>query len=188
MEDLITCPSCGGQTPADVTVCLRCFTNLESVTPPATSTLPVASATTAAPDDAAAGEPDDDQPGDDEPEDDEPEDAHDGGFDSEDDGEDGPGLLFPWGWQPVAADTPLEIGRGTRHPIAGVVAHGNISRLHARIERTGGGLSVTDLASTNGTFLNGRRLPPNVPTEAEPGDLIRFAGTLEAIVDEGVDE
>ena len=166
MEKLISCPSCGGQTPADVTVCLRCFTNLESVAQqPAASAVPVAPESTGSA-----------------PEDDAPED------DDAVDGEDGPGLLFPWGWQPVDASAPLEIGRGTSNPIPGVVAHGNISRLHARIERTGAGLSVTDLHSTNGTFLNGRRLPPNVPTMAQPGDLIRFAGTLEAIVDEGLDE
>ena len=177
MEDLITCPSCGGQTPADVTVCLRCFTNLESVTQPPASPVPSAPWNTHEPDDA------DDEPGDAAP-DDEPDDADDDAVD----GEDGPGLLFPWGWQPVDAGTPLEIGRVTRNPIPGVAAHGNVSRLHARIERTDAGLSVTDLDSTNGTFLNGRRLPPNVPTTAEPGDLIRFAGTLEAIVDEGIDE
>jgi hypothetical protein len=178
VEDLITCPSCGGQTPADVTVCLRCFTNLESVTHrPATSTVPPVSEDAHEPDDADVDELEDDEP---EGPDDEVDDEVPGG--------DGPGLLFPWGWQPVDAGTPLEIGRVTRNPIPEVAAHGNISRLHARIERAGDGLSVTDLDSTNGTFLNGRRLPPNVPTTAEPGDLIRFAGTLEAIVDEGMDE
>jgi hypothetical protein len=194
VENLINCPSCGGETPANVTVCLRCFTNLESSTssspagdvghPPADtgpaerpdvvpSTVPAPA--TAAPDQPRADD-DEDLPSYAEPASD------------EDIPDDAAGLLFPWGWLPVEPGNPLQVGRGGANPVPGFEAHQNLSRLHARIERTEGGLSVTDLQSTNGTFLNGRRLTPGVPTEARPGDLLRFAATLEAIVDEGSEE
>ena len=176
MDDVINCSSCGGETPANVGVCLQCFTNLDAIGQTSDAPVSVAPPTEAprsaipappAPGPAAAPAPvaDDDEDKD--------------GYDS-----DGPGLLFPWGWQPVGPDRPLEIGRETAVPLPEVASHGNISRLHARIERTGRGLSLTDLGSTNGTFLNGRRLAPHVATEAQAGDLIRFAATLEAIVDD----
>ncbi len=38
-----------------------------------------------------------------------------------------------------------------------------VSRQHARIEYDGQAFRVVDLNSTNGTFLGGQRLPPNVP-------------------------
>lgn len=42
-----------------------------------------------------------------------------------------------------------------------VVADGNISRAHARLELADGSVVVTDLGSTNGTYINGHALPPN---------------------------
>lgn len=42
-----------------------------------------------------------------------------------------------------------------------VVADGNISRAHARLELADNTVLVTDLGSTNGTFINGRALPPH---------------------------
>jgi hypothetical protein len=38
---------------------------------------------------------------------------------------------------------------------------------------------VTDLGSTNHTFVDGRALPPNVPTELLPGQVLRLAASLE---------
>lgn len=42
-----------------------------------------------------------------------------------------------------------------------VVADGNISRAHARLELEGDSVVVTDLGSTNGTSINGHALPPH---------------------------
>lgn len=47
-------------------------------------------------------------------------------------------------------------------------------RWHAQIERKDDGYWLTDLKSTNGTRLNGRRLPPNQPQELHDGDVIAF--------------
>jgi hypothetical protein len=39
-----------------------------------------------------------------------------------------------------------------------VITDGNTSRHHAQIHRAGSGFVITDLGSTNGTFINGERL------------------------------
>jgi pSer/pThr/pTyr-binding forkhead associated (FHA) protein len=53
-----------------------------------------------------------------------------------------------------------------------------ISRTHAVIRRSGDGLTIQDLASTNGTWLNKERLPPFLPKPLKPGDHVRL-GLLE---------
>ena len=48
---------------------------------------------------------------------------------------------------------------------------GSVSSRHAQLERTGGSWRLTDLQSTNGTFVNGRRIQS---VEVNSGDRIRF--------------
>jgi hypothetical protein len=50
----------------------------------------------------------------------------------------------------------------------GAKGHG-VSRRHARLALGPGGLLVTDLGSTNGTFVNGVRLAPGEPTRLSSG-------------------
>ena len=52
-----------------------------------------------------------------------------------------------------------------------------VSRQHAQISWDGVRAVVTDLGSTNGTFVNGRRLAPNVPEPLQPGDRVSFGAT-----------
>jgi hypothetical protein len=47
-----------------------------------------------------------------------------------------------------------------------------ISRQHARLTRTPGGMVLEDLGSTNGTFVNGERLTS--PRLLQPGDTLGF--------------
>lgn len=49
-----------------------------------------------------------------------------------------------------------------------------VSSTHARLEKKDGKLLVTDLDSTNGTYINERRLVPGFPIPAEPGSLLIF--------------
>jgi hypothetical protein len=51
-----------------------------------------------------------------------------------------------------------------------------VSRRHARIEKVGQVVQVTDLGSTNGSFLEGRRLDAHTPTAWVPGTALRIGG------------
>lgn len=50
----------------------------------------------------------------------------------------------------------------------------SVSRIHARFDKQGDAVLLTDLNSTNGTFKNGLRMQPQETVEIEPGDEIRF--------------
>ncbi len=50
----------------------------------------------------------------------------------------------------------------------------SVSRIHARFDKQGNTILLTDLNSTNGTFKNGLRMQPQETVEIEPGDEIRF--------------
>jgi len=47
-----------------------------------------------------------------------------------------------------------------------------VSRLHAVLKREGTQVRVMDLGSSNGTYLNGKRLKPNVDQILEHGDML----------------
>lgn len=55
-----------------------------------------------------------------------------------------------------------------------VLADDSVSRIHARFERVGDTIQLTDMNSTNGTYRNGLRMQPQETVEIEPGDEIRF--------------
>lgn len=55
-----------------------------------------------------------------------------------------------------------------------VLTDDSISRLHARLEKQGEKIFLTDMNSTNGTYKNGLRMEPSETIEIEPGDEIRF--------------
>ena len=52
-----------------------------------------------------------------------------------------------------------------------------VSRRHAIISAQNGGFVLEDLASANGTFVNGQRLQAEAPTPIRHGDELKF-GTL----------
>ena len=56
------------------------------------------------------------------------------------------------------------------------IAHGTTSTRHAQVSCNDGRIAVTDMKSTNGTYVNGRRIDPNVPTPLHDGDKVRFGG------------
>ncbi len=74
------------------------------------------------------------------------------------------GTLFPLG------DLPCTVGRGSSCQLQ--LDFQRISREHARFELRDGALLLTDLGSTNGTFLNHRRLEEPEPLDV--GDIIHF--------------
>ncbi|XP_052138797.1 uncharacterized protein LOC127757328 [Oryza glaberrima] len=55
-----------------------------------------------------------------------------------------------------------------------VLSIATVSGTHARLEKKKGSLLVTDLDSTNGTYIKERRLTPGFPTPIDPGSLLIF--------------
>ncbi len=49
-----------------------------------------------------------------------------------------------------------------------------VSRKHAVIHHAGADYTVEDMGSTNGTFINRKRIQPHAPETIKPGDEVRF--------------
>lgn len=67
----------------------------------------------------------------------------------------------------------------SRQPDIDLNEHGavemGVSGLHAAIQHTGDGVQIVDMGSTNGTYVNGRRLIPNQTYILRDGDEIRLS-------------
>lgn len=72
--------------------------------------------------------------------------------------------------------TALRIGRSTDNQL--VLNDPEVSSFHAEILPQGQGHIIVDLASRNGTFVNGERLLPKTPRRLNYGDTIRFGETV----------
>ncbi len=68
---------------------------------------------------------------------------------------------------------PFTIGKMAGY-VDCVLTDDSISRLHARIEKQGDKIFLTDMNSMNGTYKNGLRMEPSETVEIVPGDEIRF--------------
>lgn len=64
-----------------------------------------------------------------------------------------------------------------------VVAHGSLSRRHARLRLSDGRLTIEDLGSTNGTIVDGMRLPPETPRPLRDGAQV-LLGEIRFVVSE----
>ncbi|HUI67247.1 MAG TPA: FHA domain-containing protein [Nitrospirota bacterium] len=53
-------------------------------------------------------------------------------------------------------------------------AESGVSRKHAVIHRSGNVYTIEDMGSTNGTYVNKKRIQPHVPQTITPGDELRF--------------
>ncbi len=72
----------------------------------------------------------------------------------------------------VSPEGPTLIGRSSEADWP--IPEPSMSRRHASIMRKGDDWFVTDLASTHGTFVNDRRLEPNLPVPLRNSDVITF--------------
>lgn len=68
----------------------------------------------------------------------------------------------------------VNIGQGSQNDL--VLPDDSVSTAHARLEYENGHWRLTDLGSTNGTFVEGVRLAPQVPTPLSYGHAVRFGG------------
>lgn len=79
-----------------------------------------------------------------------------------------PGTVYP------LEGEQLIIGRDPSNAI--VINDPEVSRRHARLMLQGGRYVLEDLGSTNGTFVNGRRL--SAPYVLKPGDVVSLGETI----------
>ncbi|MDQ2646504.1 MAG: sigma-54-dependent Fis family transcriptional regulator, partial [Myxococcota bacterium] len=71
---------------------------------------------------------------------------------------------------------PLELGRSDL--ANGELLDGMISRKHARLTFVDGEWLVEDLASLNGTFVNGKRITAEAPSPLPVAGVVRIGGAL----------
>ncbi len=83
-------------------------------------------------------------------------------------------LNGPFGRIDLASDT-LTIGRIPSNKL--VLNDLKASSRHAEIRPDGNGYIITDVGSTNGTFVNEQQLRPNEPRQLNSGDTIRIGDT-----------
>jgi pSer/pThr/pTyr-binding forkhead associated (FHA) protein len=88
-------------------------------------------------------------------------------------------LLFeivegPSAGRQIALTGPLVLGRDSSADV--VLDDGQISRRHARVTPSNGGVLVEDLESTNGTFVNHDEV--HAPVELRPGDELLVGVTV----------
>lgn len=79
----------------------------------------------------------------------------------------------PAAGQRIPVDRRLVVGRQGAEV---TIADQQLSRRHATVEPSPGGLVVTDLGSTNGTWVNGARI--GGPTRVGPGDEVQMGDSV----------
>ena len=72
----------------------------------------------------------------------------------------------------------IVLGRAPGHDYC--LPASTVSRAHARFVSTPRGWTVTDLGSSNGTFVDGRRLEPHAPEVLVDGALVAFGADTQA--------
>ena len=81
----------------------------------------------------------------------------------------------PRSGEEIAVRSPvLTVGKGSQNDI--VLADDSVSTTHARLEYATGYWRLTDLGSTNGTYVDNARLAANAPTPIAYGAQVRFGG------------
>ena len=88
-------------------------------------------------------------------------------------------------WHLVIAGRRYALSAGPnvvgRDPAAAIpIDHVSVSRRHAQVSLSGGGATIQDLGSRNGTYLNGRRL--ETAAALKDGDVIRL-GSVTIVVE-----
>jgi len=92
----------------------------------------------------------------------------------------GPRLIRTMGGLRVGDELPINgfvtIGRGQSSTLK--FADGEMSSTHAEFRADKGKTVVIDLASTNGTFVNGNRIDANAAVELQDGDQVKLGMTI----------
>lgn len=82
-----------------------------------------------------------------------------------------------WGARVYLGNIPVPIDRLSRTFENTEIADPDASRVHAQVQKSMNGFSITDLGSKNGTFVNGKRIK-NSTVALSYGDIIQVGSTL----------
>ncbi len=77
---------------------------------------------------------------------------------------------------PLTSGLPINLGRNPGNQIQ--ISFPGVSGQHLQMTLEDDTLSVIDLDSTNGTEINGQRIPPNSPQKLQGGDIMRIRDGL----------
>ena len=88
------------------------------------------------------------------------------------------GAVFPLVSSSGSLWANITVGRGTECIV--ILSDQTVSTQHAQIEidQPEHPCTLTDLASTNGTFINGERMQPHYPVVVHTGDCLRFGQAI----------
>lgn len=176
MSDIIACPNpdCGREMDrAALAMCTNCGTDLWALPPraPASQAPPTDSAAPPVPAEPAAPVSPEEPPA--------PPEASPAG----------PALLrLPGGAAVIVRPDGLPVALGRDPGFADAAAFAgfdNISRRHATVWFDGTTLAIKDNGSANGTWLDGRRLEPDVRTDVAPHQSLRLASDVTVTIDRG---
>jgi len=70
-------------------------------------------------------------------------------------------------------DKPFIVGRDPKSDL--IIGENAVSRQHAKLEKTPNGFSITDMGSTNGTWINGTKIESQ---QLQSSDRIRIGGRI----------
>lgn len=74
----------------------------------------------------------------------------------------------------ISKEGAITLGRGENNQIK--IQDSYVSKNHCKLKLADNGvLSVIDLQSTNGTFINGNKITPNIPQIIHSGDVLTFS-------------
>jgi hypothetical protein len=76
----------------------------------------------------------------------------------------------------ISLEQAVSIGRGGDNDV--VLPEQGVSRFHARLEPSPQGWLLTDLGSTNGTYVNGQRLPGHEAYLLQSGDRVTIGSSV----------
>lgn len=93
-----------------------------------------------------------------------------------------PGIMLTGVKTPVKVDIIINkeefvIGKKPDSVDGAIQFNNAISRVHCKIVFVKGKYYITDLDSSNGTFVNGARVQPNKQAQISPGDMVRLANS-----------
>jgi len=101
----------------------------------------------------------------------------------------GSSLVVTWNGGSLVRELPargaLTLGRGADADV--VIEHTSVSRKHARLVVDGDAITVEDLGSSNGTWVEGARLPREGSRPIRPGSLVEIGSVLVVVRSAGDD-